>query len=271
MRFLGPIQRLAAETGPWYLHQDNIGAFLESVGLTLDSSLEALAQGVRLSDPLRCDRSALPVIAQDRSITLYPSESEASQRYRLSIWKRLHRTRATHLGEMLHLQPYFLPDVPRIRIVHQAGNGMISTWHTLNSDGTYDIYRASPTNWNYDSHSEKWSRFWVIIDIPSRYLLTAQTWDDGSTWDDGHTYDRIVDTQTALDIINLIKEWKAGYSRLAGVILSTDSTKFDPTSYPVVYADGTSTLPRGAWGQPVGADGRHTRLKSAIWIYEDAE
>ena len=77
MPFLGSIHKEA-----WFLHQDNIGAFLEATGLTLDSVSESLAQGVRLSQPLRCDRSALP----DRAATAASAE-RAFQRSCASVRK----------------------------------------------------------------------------------------------------------------------------------------------------------------------------------------
>ena len=269
-RFIGAVQRFAASIGPWWLGNGNLGALKEALALTLDDELETLAQGVRLSQPLRCDRSALPVIAKDRGITLYPAESEASKRYRLSHWLDLHRTRGTHLGEMRHIQPYFLPSVPRIRIVHQDGTGSTATWHTLNPDGSYDIYRKSPTNWNWDAHPAKWSRFWVIIYLPDGYLKSS-AWDGGAEWDDGSVY-RGIDTQKALDIVGLAQEWKAAYSRLAGVILATDPYSFDPTSSAIFDSSGWTSMPVGNWGTPIDtSSGVHTRLPGAIFLYENAE
>ena len=163
--FVGTIQKLVATFAPWFLRGSNIGTFLEASALSLDDVVESLRQGLRLSQPLRCDESALPVIARDRGMRLYASEPVASQRQRLSQWRQLRRQFGTHAGQMRNIQPFFLSHaaVPRIRIVHQSGDGLSATWHTLEADGTYTWTRATPSNWNWDGNDDQWSRYWVII------------------------------------------------------------------------------------------------------------
>lgn len=267
--FLGSVQALIATIGPYFLHNKNLGTFLESIALTYDDGLESLKQGIYLSNPIVCDSSALPVLSVDRGIRLYPTESDASKRLRLSRWLQLHRVRGTHGGELKHAQPYFLPDVPVIRIVHQDGAGDSATWHTIGIDGVYTVHRAIPSNWDYDGHQEKWSRFWVIIYIPARYVGMSE-WDDGSTWDSDEVWDGI-SADVALDIVSLLLEWHSGHSRIAGIILATDPASFDPTGVAVTDADGWTSLPIGNWGSPVSSPpvSVRTRPPLAIWLYEN--
>lgn len=267
MSYIGSLQALIGRIGPWFLHSRNIGRFIESVGLTLDSALTSLDYGFRLSQPLRCHPSALPVIADNRTLRLYPAESELSKRTRLSQWLQLHRTRGTHIGEMKHSQPYFLPEKPVMRIVHQAGNGASATWWTLGADGEIGFHLATPSNWNYDNHPEKWSRFWVIL-YPPAGLMTVHTYDDGAVYDGGERYDGLVDLQKALDMVSMIIEWKSRHSRLGGYIIATDPASFDPTATAVTYSDGSTSLPIGNWGTPIMPSGIMGRLNSAIWLYE---
>lgn len=267
--YIGAIQEFIARIGPWFLHNKNIGTFLESVAVTLDSSVLSLEQGLKLSQPLRCDVSALPVLSKDRSLRIYATEPTVSQRLRLARWLQLHRQRGTHQGEMRHSQPYFLPDTPMMRIVHQAGDGSSATWHTLAADGTYSVHRSTPSNWNYDGATSKWSRFWVVTYAPAA-ILSATHWDDGHHWDDGSVWGGVLAT-IAQDLVAMILEWKAAHSRLGAYILATDPASFDPTATAATLGDGSTTLPVGNWGSAFsGPPTVHpTRLGSAIWIYED--
>lgn len=150
MGFAGFLQQRISNLGPWFLQQRYIGTFLEAVGLTLDGAVESLAQGLRLSQPLRGDSSTLPSMSLDRGIRLYSTEPVASQRYRLSQWWNLRRQFGTHQGEMRNVQPLFLPNAPVMRIVHQAGDGSSATWHTLDASGVYTVHKHTPSNWDFD-------------------------------------------------------------------------------------------------------------------------
>ncbi len=273
MPFVGKFQRFMGQVGPWFIHGKNIGTFLEAVGAAFDTAITSLDQGLRLSQPLRCDVSALPVLAKDRGIRLYPTEATSSKRLRLSKWLELHRTRGTHIGEMKHSQPYFLPNTPVMRIVHQDGGGATATWWTLEADGTAEIVQTTPSNWKYYQDASKWSRFWVILYAPANFLDLA-TWDDGSTYDGGTDfYDGLINAQVAQDLVQMILEWKAPHSRLAGYIIATDPTSFDPSGTATTDPTGWTSLPTAgnpwypaATPPPVS---HRTRLPSAVWIYED--
>jgi len=262
----GAIQRAIEQVGVWFVKNKNIGTFIESSAVTQDSFVEDLRNGLALSQPLICDTSAFPVLSRDRQIRIFDSEPEISKRVRLSKWKQLHRQRGTHIGEMNHVAPYFLPAHPVMRIVHQ--NGTIATWHTLAADGTYSYFQKSPSNWNYDGISSHWSRFYFILYLSATGLAH---YDDGGRYDSGERYDGIA-TQVALDVTQMILEWKSAHSRLGAVILATDPASFAPFATPVVNADGSTTLPIGNWGSPISPPPAsvHTRLHSAIWLYEGA-
>jgi hypothetical protein len=264
--FVGTIQRLVARVGPWFLHSRNIGRFLQAFAVNYDNSITSLQQGLALSQPYRADPSALPVQSLDRTIRLYPSEPEASKRMRLANWLQLHRRRATCYGQLLQSQPYFLPERPIMRIVHQDGAGASATWWTIDGTGQLSKHKAVPSNWDYDGQTEKWSRYWVILYAPASFL---GSYDDGSVYDGGAVYDGVM-TQIASDVAAMILESKAGHSRLQGYIVATDPASFDPTSTAVVDPAGWSSLPVGNWGTPSSPppDSVFTRLPTAIWIYE---
>ena len=270
MSFVGTIQRVVARVGPWFLHSRNIARFMQAFAVNYDNAITALQQGLALAHPLRCDPSAFPVLSLDRTIRLYPSEPEASKRIRLATWLQIHRRRATHLGELLHSQPYFLPEHPVMRIVHQDGFGASATWWSIAADGSLSEYKAEPSNWDYDGQPMKYSRFWVILYVPASIFSLAH-YDDGTLYDGGAVYDGMI-TQIARDISAMILESKAAHSQLQAYILATDPASFDPTATAVTNPDGSTTLPIGNWGSSMSGPpvSVYTRLRTAVWIYERA-
>lgn len=258
--FIGRLQASISRLSPWFLQGPNLGAFLEAVGLTLDGAVEQLVQGMRLGQPLRCDPSALPVLSRDRRIRIYATEPEDSQRYRLSRFWPLRRQFGTHQGELRNVQPFFLdrPVVPIMRIVHQAGNGSVSTWHTLDEDGvTYSVHRADPSNWDWDGVWAKWSRWWCIIYTDNMGLAAQWEWDGGELWDGGQVWDGLLTSAEVDDIVAALREAKSAHSQLWGLILCTNAGSFDPTGTAVVNANGSTTYPTGNWGllvDPVTGD-----------------
>lgn len=265
---IGAVQKFLGQVGPWFLHNKNLGSFLDATAITLDETLQTLDIGLRLSQPLRCDASALPVLGYDRTIPFYPNETEESKRFRLSQWLQLHRQRGTHIGELRHSQPYFLPDAPMMRIVHQSGGALpVATWHTLSAAGEYSIYRPAASNWNWDGQTSKWSRFWVIAYAPAR-LCSLIRYGDGSHYGDGIPYAGASSHQVAQDLVDMIRGWKGAHSALWGYCIATDPASFDPTASATTSPDGWTSLPVGNWGQPVTSGGARTRIPSALWIYD---
>ncbi len=270
--FAGKFQKFLSEKVPWFLQDPNGGAFLEAFGLTLDNGVQTLITGLRQFNPLLAFVDNLPHIGNNRSIRRYPTEPVQSYRVRLQRWRQIRHFVGTHYGQMISLQPFFLPGlVPRIRIVHQMGDGSRCTWHTLNPDGSYEVYRAIPSNWDWDTFVEQWSRFWVIIDVSGLSTAGAAQWDDGiAKYDDGVTvWDGYLNSAQRDDIVAIINDSKAAHSTLWGVILSTDPDAFDPTATAITNADGTTTLPQGNWGSAIDpVTGLPSRLSTALFAFD---
>ncbi len=237
-------------------------------------------------DLLQCEADALPYHARDRRITLYDTEPETSQRFRLSRWRQLHARRGTHRGALEHLQPYFLGVdglgvLPRIRIVHQDGAGQGAMWHTLHGTldeqlglgavSSYVIHREVPTNWDFDGQTSKWSRHWAIIYLSGTSFANVAHWDTDSppaTWDGGAIWDGIRGA-ILTDWISMLRDWGAAHSQLAGVILARNLTDLNPMGLASVSGEGWSTLPVGNWGKLVDpTTGKPTRDPSLSWIYD---
>ena len=256
--FVSVLQRFAATVAPWFVRNKHIGTFVESVAMVKAESIETLGQGLRMSQPLRGDASALPYLSRDRRIRIYDTEPEASKRYRLSQWRQLKRQFGTHQGELRNLAPFFLPAKPFLRIVHQDGNGDRATWHQLNSAGVYSVFKKEPSNWDWDGQTEKWSRFWLIIvrqgsgdffaDLPAE-------WDDGWEWDDGTLWGGSPAAAQIADMVEAVRsEAKAAHSSLWGVLLIGQATDILPTANATTDPDGWTTHPVGNWSTVLDPD-----------------
>lgn len=277
MSILGFLQDDINARTPKFLRNPNIARFLETVGFMLDLNVQSLAEGFRLSNPLKCDPSAFPSLSRDRKIRLYPNEPEASKRYRLSRWRQIRRHDGSAYGAMINLQPYFLPGVlPTIRIVHQSGDpgtGAIATWHTLSPAGVYTVYSPTVSNFDYDGHPEKWSRWWAFIYMAGTGLAPPPTYDDGSTYDGGAVYDGPgLSAGQINDIATLLQGSNPPHAWLAGVALVWPPGDIDPTGTPTQDADGRWSLPNGAntWASTVDpTTGKATRPANVEWIYDN--
>jgi hypothetical protein len=269
MSFAGVLQQFAANIPPWFLRNRYASTFLQAHGLVVDNAVESTALGLHLSQPLRCDESALPILSQDRGIRLYSTEPKASQRFRLSQWWQLHRQFGTHQGEMRNVQPFFLPQTPMLRIVHQSGDGSSSTWHTLDASGAYSVHRSTPSNWNWDNVPSKWSRFWLIVYTGALNLPPQPRWDGGQLWDGGSIWDGLLTSSQIADIVAGVTDAKSAHSQLWGVILAPSTGSFTPTDTIATHPDGWSNLPNGKWGFAIdNQTGKPTRLPGATFAYD---
>lgn len=266
--FIGKVQQFITSVAPWFLRNQNLGAFLESVGIVQDLADETLAQGFRMGQPFRGDSSAQPALSRDRGILLYPTEPDASRRERLAAWWQLHRGFGTHQGQLVNLQPYFSPAAPVMRIVHQDGAGGRATWHTLDADGVYTIHKSEPSNWDYDGAVAEFSRAFVIIYKPAIYADPV-AYDDGHDWDGGELWDGEPTTDQIADIVGSLREAGGAHYALWAVIMTADPASFDPTAIAVLDPDGWTSLPVGNWASCIDpTSGAPSRPPYASFIFE---
>lgn len=270
MSFIGIIQKLVGTIPPWWLRSKHTGALLESFGLLQDNAIESLGDGLRLSQPLRCDSSALQHLARDRTIRIYGTEPVDSKRQRLSQWWQLHRGFGSLFGQLDNIAPFFLPARPLMRAVHQDGAGGSATWWTRNPDGSREMHRQSPSNWDFDGETAQWSRYWIIIyrDADMTYP-TPGTWDGGSAWNDGTLWDGGPNETQIADIVNGLKDAKSAHSQLHGVIMCNDPAELDPTGTSAVLGDGSTTYPVGNWSAYIDhTTGLPSRPPFLSWLYD---
>lgn len=267
----GQIQRLIAERVPWWIRAGFGGAFLEAFGVTMDLAQQTLLTGLGQTRPLTAYPENLGLIGADRGIRQYPNEPVESYRMRLAKWRQIKRHAGSHYGEMLNLQPYFLPgQIPLLRIVHQAGDGSVAVWHTLTPAGAYSVRYKTPSNWNWDDVPEKWSRFWLIVDVSGLTPVYRNHWDDGSLYDFARLYwDGYYTSAVWDDVVSIVNDSKAAHSTLWGVILATGPRTFQPGDTATTDALGATSLPVGNWGSAINpTTGHPSRLYSAAFPYD---
>ncbi len=269
---------------PSWFQSPFMGTMLKAVASAYDDMAARVFEGRRASNPYaagsrtdagilrECDADVLPYHSRDRGIRLYSTEPEASQRYRLGHWRQLKKRRGSHQGELRNVQPYFLssPALPRMRIVHQSYSAgtPVATWHTLESDGSYSVHRASPSNWNWDDATALRSRFWLIV-YTDELGITQPVWDGPTRWDDGSLWGGLFTKAQIDDLVAMVNEAKAAHSILWGVIFATDPNSFRPADAVIVDPDGWSNLPNGKWGFVIDNDtGKPTRLPTATFAFD---
>jgi hypothetical protein len=230
-------------------------------GIILDAITDALRDGAKAGFPGVGTPEGLPYSGSDRKIVRGFSESDASYAARQSrAWEDWKHAGSAQAIEK-QLEATVAPATPRIRIVWSTldvaiGSGeLITTWITLNADGTQEVLQVQPGNWDWDgNHAPEWSRFWVIV-YPGLFVQSTQTWDDGSLWDDGHFWDVSGVTADQIKTMRrIIQTWKRSASQCGatlfggGLIAAFSTGIFDPTSSP------GAPMPDGTWGNPSNRD-----------------
>ncbi len=239
---------------PWT--QDQWGTrYKYMFGVVLDAITDALRDGVEAGFPGVGTPEALPYSGADRKIVRGFSESDDSYAARQSrAWKDWKHAGSAQSVEG-QLEAYVTPATPKIRIVWSTvdvalGTGqLITTWVTLNPDGTLEFLPVQPGNWNWDGlHNPQWSRFWVIV-YPGVFTA-GRKWGDGWKWGDGTRWGVAGATSEQIRTMRrIIQTWKRAASQCGatlsagGLIAAFSSGIFDPTGSGAGYPDGTWATP----------------------------
>lgn len=285
----GRFQRNVIRWLPSYMRGTWSRTFWESVGAHLDEHAQRAFDGQRSAIPyaggaetidgipLECNADALPWHARDRGITLYPTEPEVSKRVRLSQFRQLKKRKGSPFGVIENVRPYFLGIgtgiIPRMRIVHQIGDGSACDWYTVNSDNTREVLRVTPTNFDFDGRAERWSRWAAFIYMNGTGIAGPPLYGDGHLYGDGTLYGvGGLSAAAQADLANMITSWGAAHAVCIMVALVWGASAVDPSTTPTQDADGRWSLPNGANTWSVLADpstGLATRPHDVQWIYDN--
>ena len=231
MTVIGDIQGIITRVGPWFVQNKFAGAIRQATALACDVATTQLAAGLRLSQPLRCDSSALPSLAKDRNITVYPTESVDSHSFGTDVF-----------GEPAQYS------VLKMSPSNWDYDGRTSAWSRF----WVLIYDTG-----YPSGNPRWSS-------------EASTYDTaGLAYDGGTSYGGVSSAQ-AQDIVRLFLTWKSAHSRLAAVILvrpvvnASDAYVEPANAANYTVAPVTDHPAWGNWGTDLT-----TRPRNCLWLYED--
>lgn len=231
------------------------------LGAAHDHFLQSLWDGVGQGSPIYALEKSRRELAKDRRIPLFEGEPVPSQRKRLQEWLDAHRAAGTDAGLLGQSQPFWLPEIPMMRIVW--GNSARAEWTTLNPDGTLEFHVRDASNggsnWDWDSaypyHTEPQTihRGWLIVYAPPSVSSHPITVSPSETISAGST----LTVQQATAVYNLSMLNRRGGVKIWGWILAFDPASFDPNSGP------GAGFPDGTWYRSYKLDGSFNRLSTA--------
>jgi hypothetical protein len=202
-----------------------------------DALVEKMDQASKAHMPTLAPPSALPILGNDRVMTQGPSEPNASFALRLrgafDAWSRA----GNDLSVMIQVLAYLSPMTPMVRTVTDS-----SVWHTYvaGTDTTQPPAVQALSNWNWDNEGDPhpvgknaWWRWWLVLFAvsPSAFAAAGPNWGDaGIKWGDtNRSWGFNVPASTFTTIRNIVKLWMRAGSWCRWMIVSFDSTLFDPT------------------------------------------
>lgn len=261
---------MIAAISPTWLNGSVGGRYMYTMGLVFDGLADGASYAIRCRFPDFAPTDALQWLAADRQIDRGLHESEANYATRLRQWLDLWRYAGNTWSVLRALDSAITPDFTALRAVSNT-----SVWHWYNE--TDDVnsppayIRASPANWDWDSKnwdglgSAGWFRLWVIIAPTSSLAQQTPKWGDGGVWGSSRSWGW---NQTDTGLRDLLRaqvaKWKAAHCYIPWIIVTFDSTYFDP-SLPV----GSGKLPNGTWGHwsiDVGGTRVASRYSGAIYL-----
>lgn len=228
-----------------------------SMSVLWDALADGMAFAVFARFPSTAPPDAFGYLSADRLMLQGFAESQASYEGRLVQWLDLWGFAGLPTGILLEELGYVLPVQPQIRTVDNHGQ-----WNTYAASTTPLAAppASMPTppnlttaafNFRWDSvswptaYAELWSRLWLVLyslsgspwAAPSAVYGTGHAYGDGTCWGWAGT------NAQAAALTALARRWRAGHVKIPFVIVSYDSTMFDPT-----LSFGSAKLPDGTWG-----------------------
>lgn len=229
---------------PRWLRRHWGSRLLYAIGTHFDALIDLTAAGVRARYPGYSPPDGVAAIGRDRQIRRGFDEPLESYIARLLGWIPARKTRGNPYTLMRQLHGYFTGHSVRIRTVNNAG-----AWHTIHHDGTLEFHPPNG-NWDWDGETDPWSRFWVILYVPTSLWGPDGVWGSPGVWGDGGVWGLSATHEQARTVAAIINEWKPPHSVCAGVIVCWDMFAFDPTD-PAMSAG----FPTAEWGRAGKDDG----------------
>jgi hypothetical protein len=257
---------LQPEMSPIWLRGFYGSRFQYLLGAAHDHFAQYVFNGISQRFPSDAEAASRRELAHDRGVQLFETEPVPSQRERLRKWRSAARAAGTDAGVLNEVRPWWLPEVPRMRLV--AGNSEVAHWTTLNADGSLEFHRrdadSGGSNWDWNSayphHDEpvKTFRWWLIVYAPPSVNAAPLVAPPSDTISVGSS----LSVQQALDVQGIAAARRAASSSIWGWILAFDPASFDPMGGPGPgYPDGT-------WHESYNSDGTFKRVSTARYHVE---
>lgn len=223
---------LEAMAPPW-LRGTWGSRLLYSFGVSIDALIDSVTYGIKARFPEHAPSDALPYLGRERQIRRGFAESDASYAQRLTQWVDDRRVRGCAQATMRQLQGYLTGHDVNFRTVNGHGS-----WHTLDYLGNATHYHKDPTNWDWDGVTASWSRYWVIIYVPSSLATVDGDWGDPGDWGDGGAWGTTLTVDQCLTIRSIIAEWNPPHADCPEIILAFDLGSFSPSGAGAGYPAG---------------------------------
>ena len=236
--------------------------YLYAVIATADATADRIEQGVRSCMPQKCDPTFLPSVGRDRSTIRGISESDETYAARCQSAIYDWHFAGLAAGLMRTVLGY-ISDAPHIRVVWSAkwSTSQPTQWSWLAAGAsrgvapeTFSTLAATPfvAEWKWDAIDNR-RRVWIVIDSGA-WITSGRKYGDGSKYGDGHLYGVAGITANQVTTLrSLVAEWKGSHAYCAGIVVSLDSTLFDP--FAITSPGANATLPDGAWANYGHDDG----------------
>lgn len=258
---------------PGWMRRSEDAGILEPIGNALDHFFALDTYRLLAGLPGYSTDASLREIGRDRHVLLFPQESRAAQIQRTREWIPAYEDAGLPVGVLRQGQLLWLPELPRVRIV--AGNSEQAMWTTIDAlvDGSYLAYfakrDASNGGSNWDWASEYYAdaavpgdeplsihNFWIIIYAPPSVVFPPAS---PVPQDPLISIGSSITVRFALNLVGIAEYWTRKGSRLAGIILASDSNSFDPMGDNISIPGG---YPDGTWWRSAGPSGPN-RLTTA--------
>lgn len=198
-------------------------------GAFQDNHEEAAKQAVKARFVEVCPPDALEYHASERSLERMPADTEAEWRARLlnawELWKWagtkkgvIDAVKLTGL-ENVEIKEYW--DWPDPIVGFQIA-------HTFADPATHILYIGGPS-------TDKWAKFWVIIDQPHPWE-TDGTWGDPGVYGDGGTWGSTATQEETHRLRRMVQQWKPAHAWCVNIIIILSGE---------LWGD-----PVGVWGDP---------------------
>lgn len=229
---------------------------LYAIGVVFDALIDWASYAVHLRYASWCAShlpDALAMHGRNRGIVRGFEEPAVPYAARLQRWIQDRKRKGNLYTTMDQLAGYLTRYDVTIRCVNLNG-----AWLTRLPDGTREYHRASPSNWNWDPHTDEWSRYWVIIYPPIDLWVDEGYFDSDEYFGDGGQIGSTITQDQADSLRAIVLAWNPPHACPSHIILALDSESFDPAGAP---GAPLPTVDWETWADYDGSDNAYsTRL-----------